>query len=113
VKIQTVTYNRLLSGENFSNQTIGATALVDPEQSPEDALDELERWVADRFIQRGVDKAAVYEVRNKVYLAQHELMLTEDKLAVAKRRWESVKKLSEALGVDLTDRIASLDDVPF
>jgi hypothetical protein len=113
VKIQTVTYSRLVSGPGYSNQTIGATAVLEPEDSPEAALTQLERWVNDEFGQR--EQLAI-DARNASYelsQAQHQLMVIADQLEVAQRRWEAVKKLSEALGVDLHSKIATLDEVPF
>lgn len=43
--VTSVSYSELVSGENFSNRTIGLTADLGPDESPSDALDDLRKWV--------------------------------------------------------------------
>jgi hypothetical protein len=113
MKIQTVTYSRLVSGPGYSNQTIGVTAVLESQDSPEAALAQLERWVSDQFGQRELLAIDARDASYELSQAQQQLMVITDQLEVAQRRWEAVKKLSEALGVDLHSRIATLDEVPF
>lgn len=113
MKIQTVTFSRLVSGPGYSNTTIGATAILETQDTPEAALAQVERWVNDEFGRRDEQGYAARNANFDLVTAQQQLMVVQDQLEVAQRRWEAVKTLSEALGVDLHSKIASLDDIPF
>lgn len=43
--VTSVTYSELVSGENFSNRTIGATAKVNHDERAEESLEQLRTWV--------------------------------------------------------------------
>jgi hypothetical protein len=116
MKIQTVTYSRLVSGPNFSNQTIGATAEVEGVEAPENALAALESWVAYQHELRRKTSQDLYQAEQDVWERKSTLRKIEDQIAAATERWEQVKAVSAALGVDLTARLgaeADLENVPF
>ena len=113
MKIQTVTYSRLVSGPGYSNQTIGATAILESFDTPSTALEQLERWVNDEYGKREEQGIALRNANHDLYETQVQLNRTRSELETAQARWEAVKRLSERLGVDLLARVSDLDDIPF
>jgi hypothetical protein len=113
MKVRSVTYSRLVSGPGYSNQTIGATAVLESFDTPEAALAQLERWVNDQFGQREEQGFALRNAQHELYEVQVQLNHTRCELEIAQQRWEAVKGLSERLGVDLLARVSGVDDIPF
>lgn len=116
MKITQITYSRLVSGPGYSNTTIGATANLEPEDSPEYALQQLENWVDKEFNEREQARQRVYDEEQQVYRINRDIDTLDAKLNQARERWETVKVVSAKLGIDLTQRLGSeidLDDVPF
>lgn len=113
MKIQSVTYSRLVSGPNYSNFTIGATATLESFDTPDTALEQLQKWVNDQFGKREEQGFAIRDANHDLYETQVQLQNTRAELAAAQQRWEAIKRLGERLGVDLLARVSDLDDIPF
>ncbi len=117
MKIQTVTFSRLVSGPSFSNTTISATATLDAEEAPENALAELETWVGYQHELRRKTSDELYQADQTLWDARSQLGKLTSQIEAAKERFEAVKVVSAALGVDLTKPLGkegmTLDDVPF
>lgn len=116
MKIQTVTYSSLVSGPGYSNRTIAATGTVDEGEAPENALAALESWVVYQHNLRRKTEDEIAALDHDFWEKRAELRSIEDKIAAATKRFEAVKVISKALGVDLAAKLGpefSLDDVPF
>lgn len=117
MQIQTVTYSRLVSGPGYSNQTIGATAFVDEGEEPENALAAVEVFVTNQHNLRRKTSDEIMQLEQSFWDKRREFSDLERKIAAATERWEAVKTVSAALGIDLTQKLGregdDLDDIPF
>lgn len=114
MKITTVSYSRLVSGDNYSNQTIGATANLETQDTPQAALAQLEAWVGEQFQRRRDEAEERQGLVSHRWALENEIGVLEGRLETAQRRWQALQDLSAKLGVDLYTRFKiELDDVPF
>lgn len=113
MEIQSVTYSRLVSGPGYSNTTIGATAILESSDTAETALEQLEAWVGEQHASRDTTGQVVATLEAERWELQRKNNALLSEIKDAQRRYEAIKRLSEALGIDLLARVSDLDDVPF
>lgn len=113
MKIQTVTYSRLVSGPGYSNTTIGATAILETQDTPESALAQIEAWVGEQHSSRDTTSQVVATLEQERWDLQRKNNTLLSEISDAQRRYEAIKRLSERLGIDLLARVSDLDDIPF
>jgi len=83
-RITQVEYRELVTGPGYNNTTIGATAEVREDESPERALVALEVWVRGEFARRGKEREELAELRRQRGQLIHENRKLSD--AIAKQR---------------------------
>lgn len=71
MRITSVKYSRLISGPNFSNETIGCEIEVQPGDIPENAMHEARRFVAAQFGKYSV--ISDEEIRKKMDEAKKDM----------------------------------------
>lgn len=109
MKITQVEYRRLESFGDFQNQTIGAVAIVEPGEEPQDALAKLEQFVADMHSRR----VLVMEVRKdtdaEIAACRANVKAMQDDMDGWKQRWVRARQFLEQHGVPT----GNFEDVPF
>lgn len=108
--IVTVEYRRLRTFGGYQNETVGASAEVMPDESPDTALANLREWVDERLgnsEERSELQSAIAELRWK----KENL---ERQFETAGRRWEALMAFLETLGIQRPDGIPdTLEELPF
>jgi hypothetical protein len=107
MKIVQVEYRRLKSFGNYENEMVGAVADLEEGQTPEQALEEVQSWVAAR-LQLEIDDDGM---RRKVWQSERRLAELNGLIKSAGERFEYAKKILAAHGIDVpTDHHAFEDD---
>ena len=110
MKITTVEYRRLVTGPGYNNTTVGATATVDANETPEDALNHLMAWVYRQYEQGRADetaRAAVTRFDEAIADRKAELARLDNELKETRKYWrETVVPFLQSLNLDP-------DHVPF
>jgi hypothetical protein len=97
----TVEYRRLHTTGNYCNETVGATARVNADQTAEDTLAALRRWV-DRQLGRAEEANAL---RDKVWRMQAEASRIEADLGAARSQWQRAEAFLKRHGVDVREPV--------
>ena len=109
MKIITISYEELISGQDFSNKKIGATCQVDKNESSEDAFTNLVYWVKEQFLRVGVNPPELIEIENRIALRKQDLELVEIDIANMKNKWEKASEFLKKHGVEVDKYF----DLPF
>lgn len=111
MNITTVSYSELISGDNYSNRTIGATATVDSGDDPDVALSALRAWVQERhagITQESVEEGQLVLRRSALTL---EVFSLNERVAELKERYERAKAFLARCGIPVPNKW--YDEVPF
>lgn len=87
MQITQVTYRELRSGGGFSHRAIEVAALVEPDETPEQALERVKWWVRSRHHEIGDDD------RSTLILAATRDELKRETDRLAKKRNQMIKDL--------------------
>lgn len=110
MKIVTVEYRELRTTHGYNNKTVGAVAEVEPGQTPEGALAELQEWVGRQF----GDEQERYRLQERVRDLEWQAENAEQKVKLVNRKWEAYVAFLEKLGIERPDSIPeSLEEIPF
>lgn len=109
--VTTVTYSELVSGENYSNRTIGATAAVEPGEDADAVLDSLRTWVQERHAGIEHNETAIRVQQYQLDSLTRETCDQEDRLSAMKERYEQAKEFLKRCGIPVPQRWG--DEVPF
>lgn len=112
MKITEVRYSRLLSSPDYSNTSLGATALVREDEVAEDVLVGLQEWVGQKLAKMTGQKDALLVLTDKRYTVEREVEELEGKLKLAQSRWEAAVVLLRANGVPIPESRWA-DSMPF
>jgi len=115
MKIIKVKYERLISNaSDCSNQTHGAEALVEDDETPEGARINLIYWVDDLLRKRGELKEEEDEIDNNIYTLKNQQKTLQTQIEDLKKKKEKMVKFLARHGVD-TDMINRNweDEIPF
>ena len=99
--ITQVTYRRLVTTGNYSNEAVEATATVEDGESAEGALDALKAWVCERLNAR-LDITADRQAAEQ---AKWDLRSVEHELATARERWAKAVAFLAAHGVTVDELV--------
>lgn len=110
MQIVTVEYRRLRTFGDYQNETIGATAEVEPHETAEQALMQLRGWVdselGDRNEQRHLSE------RNSEL--RFEAANLERRIEAATMKWAAIVAFMEKLGIERPADIPdTLEGLPF
>jgi uncharacterized protein (DUF3084 family) len=125
MKIQTVEYRRLVTGPGYNNLTVGATASLGADETPIEALTDLEDWVNQRIaeLRQGErDLREAERIQSELTYARSELEAIQNEVREARdnyydkvlpfmRRFKSI--IAEADRQAGESQEERLDDVPF
>jgi hypothetical protein len=101
MKIEKVSFSKLVSTDNYSNYKAGAEALVEPGETPEVALLNLAAWVAQRLRDYGVDNRELRSLQNEVEILDNRKTWYENELRGLTKKIELMKAFLEKHGVDI------------
>lgn len=109
MKIISVEYRRLRTFGNYENETIGATAYVGLDESPDETLESLKSWVESKHSDR--DEAEEIRNREKILWGDlgNEIRDREHELASLKARRDNAVALLQKHGVNTKE----LEEIPF
>lgn len=93
MKIYRVMYSALVNLGDYQNERLGMTAILDEDESPEDAINQLRERIKPLG---GMRLQRYYEVRHEMKHQIHEL---ERKLKEYERRWNSAAEFLRAQGI--------------
>lgn len=112
MRITTVEYRKLISGPGYNNTTIGAVAMVEEDETPEEALHRLANWVQDRHAGENAQERARVEhahLDREIEYRRRELTDIEEAISAKRDYWQKkVLPFVKQLALD-----GELDDVPF
>lgn len=96
MKITSVTYRRLQSLPGFSNQAVEATAELEPNETPDIAIERLKAWVHCQLDKGGKDANRLADVQGEVWMKEQELAGLQsevDALTVRKETLQSFYRM--------------------
>lgn len=110
MRIRTVEYRRLRTFGGYQNETIGATADVAEDETPEAALLSLRQWV-DMSLG---DESERRELERRISELRFQADNYERRIKGAEERWQAILGFLQKLGIerpaDIPDDLA---DLPF
>lgn len=108
MKIQTITYRRMKSVDDYNTEVLEAIASIDDDEDPDQAILALR----DRVNRQLSISESVAELKNtQTFLEQQNAQL-EANIAAATERWQRIQQFMEKLGIKLKD-VPFADDIPF
>lgn len=108
--ITSVSYSRLRSFGNFENVSLSATASVGEAEDAQVALEGLRDWVHERLAEQ-IESA---DLRNRTEMLRYEVLEYERKIEQAQKRWSSILKFLDKLGIKRPGDIPNtLEELPF
>lgn len=109
--VTTVSYSELVSGDNYSNRTIGATAVVEPGEEPDAALSALRSWVQERHATEDETDTAIRIQKDQLNCLVQATNDESARLTVLRERYERAKAFLKECGIPALRRWD--DEVPF
>jgi antirestriction protein len=109
MNIERVEYRRLKTFGRYENETIGATAIVEPGHTAEWTLETLRGWVHSRLEESVSVTDKIEDLRYEHMKIKDEIRKETERLAEAKSRFEAAAAFLEKHGVS-TD---FGEDMPF
>jgi hypothetical protein len=103
--ITSVSYSRLVNLGNYENEKVQASARVADGQDPDVVLGGLKTWVSERV----TDVQGTSRLDNRVWDLRGELGDLERRISEARQKWNAVKPVLAAHGIDLPD----FEELPF
>jgi hypothetical protein len=111
MKIVKVEYRRLVSDDNYNNETHGAEAIVEEQDSPSDVHKRLVAWVDEKVkesrIGSGLD-AQVCDLKNEVVRLGYEKDRLSGECTAILNKITRMKDFLKAHGVEI-----NFDELPF
>lgn len=101
MKIQTIEYRRLKTGPGYTNETVGATAILEPDDIPVEVLNALRGWVN---LQLGI-REDIDALAQRTSDARWELERVNREIEQAKERWAKVFDFMERHNLTVPDEI--------
>jgi len=111
VDIKTIEYRKLISTGDYSNLTIGATAAVGDDDTPDEALVALQAWVENQLRERTVSAQETHDARQHLYELQRQAADTSNELRRMKARYDEGRRLLEKHGIEM--QTTAVFDPPF
>jgi hypothetical protein len=106
MKIERVSFKKLVSTGNFSNIQIGAEGIVENE-TPEDALTNLAYWVCERLNKMGANIEDEKKIESEIRSLEVDKYQIEKQIFDLKKKAEAMAEFLKKHGVELKD------DIPF
>lgn len=102
--VTSVTYSELVSGQDYSSRTIGATATVEPSEEADAVLTSLRTWVQERHAGIEHNETAIRAQQYQLDSLVRETCDQEDRLTAMKERYERAKAFLERCGIPVPQR---------
>lgn len=102
MKITTLSFRQLRSGPGYEHRAVEATAILEDGETPEEALDDLQQWVARQI---GADQDSLRRIQFEIErLKDTERNLTGE-VAAYRERWARARAFLErhGLSTDLSE----------
>lgn len=99
MKITEVYFEKLISGDNFNNERIGARAKVE-DGDYEAALKNLAEWVEAKHQERGAYIHEERAVESRIHSLRYELSTIENDIKRAREVWEKAEEFLKKHGID-------------
>lgn len=97
--ITEVEYRRLVTTAEYSNTTVGATALVGEYDTSGDVLDALRAWVNAQLAAEVGQSERVNQLRQREYNGEARIRDIRSRLDGLRRQWEQAAPILEAHGI--------------
>jgi len=111
MKVTTVEYRKIISHGQYENTSIGATAIVDSDETPPEALSALQGWVDAELLRRVTSTREAQEVRSHLYDLQGQVAAKADDLRRMGAKYAEAKRILEKHGVEVEQ--TDVFDPPF
>lgn len=99
--ITKVTFSKLVSGPDHSNETIGVEAVVEEGELPSLTLEKAINWVEVRVAERTNQSHAVVNTAERLEFLLQQIKNKQRELELAQANWDRVKVLFEKVGIRL------------
>ena len=111
MKVTTVEYRKLVSHGQYENTSIGATAVVDSDETPPEALSALQGRVDAELLRRVTSTQDAQDARSHLYDLQGQVAAKADDLRRMGAKYTEVKRILEKHGVEVEQ--TDVFDPPF
>jgi len=111
VKVTTVEYRKLISHGQYENTSIGATAIVEGDETPARALADLQGWINAELALRVKSTQDAQDARSHLYDLQGQVAAKADDLRRMGAKYAEAKRVLEKHGIEVEQ--TDVFDPPF
>jgi len=111
MKVTTIEYRKLVSHGQYENTSIGATAIVESDETPPEALSALQGWVDAELLRRVTSTRDAQDARSHLYDLQGQVAAKADDLRRMGAKYAEAKRILEKHGIEVEQ--TDVFDPPF
>jgi predicted trehalose synthase len=111
MQITQVHYQHLVNLGDYENERVGAWGNVDPNETPQEALELLKAWVEEQVGAVRRARTSLEDLNERIYQSNADLRRIQGDLELAQKRWDKARSFLTALNLPLPQRYE--DDIPF
>lgn len=105
----TIEYKRLHSFGNYENEQIGITVIVEPGETPDQALERAKKWVDSQIGSRDSTRDELDRIQSAIYDQKQEQKRLCTNIENLKERRDRAVAILQKHGVDTNE----LEEIPF